>query len=106
MPYQGSVLGHHIVINYIDSNGHHHTLQGVPQHSFEHNIGKLRAFYDEEFRSDGAKNTDSPFQRIQALRGEAKDEGSAASPNQPHTMIAEGDNLSPRWALMQDLPTR
>jgi hypothetical protein len=66
VPYRGSVLGHHIVINYIDSNGRHHTLQGVPQHSFEHNIDKLKAFYDEELRSDGTKNTDSPFQRLQA----------------------------------------
>jgi hypothetical protein len=29
VPYQGSVLGRHIVLNYIDSNGVHHTLQGV-----------------------------------------------------------------------------
>jgi len=26
MPYQGSVLGHHIVLNYIDSKGDHHIL--------------------------------------------------------------------------------
>jgi hypothetical protein len=32
LPYQGAVLGHHIVLNYIDSNGKHHTLQGVPEH--------------------------------------------------------------------------
>jgi hypothetical protein len=27
VPYQGTELGHHIVLNYIDSNGVHHTLQ-------------------------------------------------------------------------------
>jgi hypothetical protein len=27
VPYQGSVLGRHIVLNYIDSNGVHHTLR-------------------------------------------------------------------------------
>jgi hypothetical protein len=37
LPYQGSVLGHHIVLNYIDSDGIHHTLQGLPQNSFAHN---------------------------------------------------------------------
>jgi len=35
VPYQGSVLGHHIVLNYVDANGAHHTLQAVPEHSFE-----------------------------------------------------------------------
>jgi hypothetical protein len=40
VPYQGPVIGHHIVLNYIDSNGFHHTLQGVPEHRFDHNIDK------------------------------------------------------------------
>jgi hypothetical protein len=44
LPYQGTVLGHHIVLNYIDSNGKHHTLQGVPEHGFDHNLDKLIAF--------------------------------------------------------------
>src|ERR1700730_10984653 len=65
VPYQGSVLGHHIVLNYIDANGVHHSLQGAPEHSFEHNIDKLKAFLYEELLSDGANNTDSPFQRLQ-----------------------------------------
>ena len=39
VPYHRSVLGHHIVLNYIDSNGVHRTLQGVPEHGFHHNIG-------------------------------------------------------------------
>jgi len=99
VPYQGSVLGHHIVLNYIDANGAHHSLQGTPEHRFEHNFDKLKAFYDEEFRSDGTKNTDSPFQRLQVWP-ELID--SDASLNQPHTIIAEGDDLSPRWALIQD----
>jgi hypothetical protein len=46
VPYQGSVLGHHIVLNYIDANGVHHSLQGIPEHGFEHNIDKLKAFFD------------------------------------------------------------
>jgi hypothetical protein len=32
VPYEGSTLGHHIVLNYIDANGNHYTLQGVPKH--------------------------------------------------------------------------
>jgi hypothetical protein len=28
LPYHGAVLGHHVVLNYIDSNGVHHTLEG------------------------------------------------------------------------------
>ena len=98
VPYQGSVLGHHIVLNYIDNNGDHHTLQGRPQHSFDHNIDKLRAFIREEIFSDGANNLDSPFQRLRALPGEDTD----IPLNQPHTMVAEGDDLSSRWALMKD----
>src|ERR1700732_1773049 len=99
VPYQGSVLGHHIVLNYIDANGVHHTLQGVPEHSFEHNIDKLKAFLYEELLSDGANNTDSPFQRLQ-VKPQRID--SDISLNQPHTMVAEGGDLSPRWALMRD----
>jgi hypothetical protein len=101
VPYQGSVLGHHIVLNYVDSIGVHHTLQGVPQNPFAHNIEKLWAFIREEALSDGANNTDSPFQRLLANKT-FSEAGSDVSPNQPHTMIAEGDDLSSRWALMQD----
>jgi hypothetical protein len=98
VPYQGSVLGHHIVLNYIDSDGYHHTLQGVPETKFDHNIDKLGAFVREEIFSDGANNRDSPFQRLQVLPGKDTD----ISLNQPHTMVAEGNDLSSRWALMKD----
>jgi hypothetical protein len=30
VPYQGSVLGRHIVLNYIDSNGIRHTAMTAP----------------------------------------------------------------------------
>jgi hypothetical protein len=108
VPYQGTELGHHIVLNYIDSNGAHHTLQGVPEHRFDHNIDKLGAFIREEVLSDGKNNTDSPFQRLQAKtadqgpKPQTAGEDSTAPFNQPHTMVAEGDDLSARWALMRD----
>ena len=38
MPYLGTPLGHHVVLNYIDANGDHHTLQGAPEHPFQHNL--------------------------------------------------------------------
>jgi hypothetical protein len=101
VPYQGSVLGHHIVLNYIDSNGDRHTLQGVPENPFVHNIEKLWAFIREEALSDGANNRDSPFRRLQA-KETFSEAASEVSLNQPHTMVAEGDDLSSRWALMQD----
>src|SRR5438552_4428441 len=99
VPYQGSVLGHHIVLNYVDSNCHHHTLQGVPERRFDHNLDKLWAFGQEDMGSDGTNNTASPFQRLRADTGRPDRD---ASLNQPHTMIAEGGDLSPRWALMRD----
>jgi hypothetical protein len=99
VPYEGAVLGHHIVLNYIDSNGDHYTLQGIPEHRFDHNIDKLKAFVREEIFSDGAKNTDSPFQRLQA-DAEGKDRDVSLS--RPYTMVAEGDDLGSRWALMKD----
>src|SRR5947209_3727502 len=95
IPYQGSTLGHHAVLNYIDSSGYHHTLQGTPEHKFEHNIGKMGAFLREEALSDGANNTDSPFGRLR-VEPQKTDSGSAL--DQPRTMIAEGDDLSSRWA--------
>ena len=85
LPYQGSVLGHHIVLNYIDSNGIHHTLQAMPEHKFEHNAAKLGAFLQEEFWSDGASNRDSPFQRIIAR----EESGPDTSLSRPRTLIAE-----------------
>src|ERR1700674_5022357 len=85
VPYQGTELGHHIVLNYIDSNGAHHTLQGVPEHRFDHNIDKLGAFIREEILSDGENNTDSPFRRLQA---KATDQG-------PEPKTADGDSIAP-----------
>src|SRR5229473_1043252 len=102
VPYQGSVLGRHIILNYIDSNGFHHTLQGSPEHRFEHNLDKLGAFSSEEMFSNGENNTDSPFQRLQAKASRDRD----VSLNQPHTIVAEGDDLRSRWALMQDFADR
>ena len=98
VPYQGSVLGHHVVINYIDSKGVHRTLQAAPEHKFRHNIDKLVAAIREEGFSDGVNNRDSPFRRLQAR---TKKEDRDVYLNQPHTMVAEGDDLSSRWALME-----
>jgi hypothetical protein len=97
VPYVGTTLGHHIVLNYIDADGNHHTLQGVPQYPFQHNVDKLGAFLREEMLSDGVSNTDSPFGQLKARENSDTD----TAPNQPHTMIAEGDDLSPHWALMR-----
>jgi hypothetical protein len=98
LPYSGKVLAHHIVLNYIDSNGIHHTLEGVPERKFNRNIEKLIAFSSEERQLDGTRNTDSPFRRLRAHR----DKGSgAASLDKPHTMIASGDDLSSRWDRMK-----
>jgi hypothetical protein len=66
VPYQGSVLGHHVVLNYVDSHGVHHTLQGMPEYKFEHNLGKASAFLREEVFSDRENNRDSAFGRLQA----------------------------------------
>ena len=95
VPYQGAVLGHHVVLNYIDSNGNHHILQGVPERRFDRNIDKFVAAGREEIFSDGASNRDSSFQRLRAERGKGREA------SQPHTMIAEGDDLRSRWALME-----
>jgi len=49
VPYQGSTLGHHVVLNYINADGHHHTLQGVPENPFQHNISKVIAFRRKDY---------------------------------------------------------
>ena len=67
MPYTGSPIARHVVVNYIDSNGVYSRLQGVPAHRFEHNFEKARAFLREEGRSSGAENQDSPFGRLHGL---------------------------------------
>jgi hypothetical protein len=94
LPYHGAVLGHHVVLNYIDSNGVHDTLEGVPERKFNRNAEKLFAFLREERLSDGIRNTDSPFRRLRAKDGEGI--GFAAL-DKPHTMIASGDDLSSQW---------
>lgn len=48
IPYHGAVLAHHVVLNYIDANGKHHTLEGVPERKFNHNVEKRIAFSLEE----------------------------------------------------------
>ncbi|WP_141686887.1 hypothetical protein [Bradyrhizobium sp. LMTR 3] len=98
LPYFGKVLAHHIVLNYIDSNGVHHTLEGVPERKFNRNIEKLIAFSSEERQLDSTRNTDSPFRRLRAYR----DKGiGTASLDKPHTMIASGDDLSFQWDRMK-----
>ena len=67
VPYQGTTLGHHAVLNYIDSKGNHYTLEGKPEHKFDRNAEKLAAVLREELLSNGASNTDSPLFR--ALTG-------------------------------------
>ena len=99
VPYEGTTLGHHIVLNYIDADGYHHTLQGTPVNTFQHNFEKLGAFFREEALSDGVNNTDSPFGR---LKVDPEAINSDTSLSQPYTMIAEGNDLSPHWALMRD----
>jgi len=104
VPYEGSVLGHHIVLNYIDSDGVHHTLSRSARTQVLNTILiSWGAFAREELLSNGTNNTDSPFQRLQ-INPEHID--SEVSLNQPHTMVAEGDDLSPRWALMRGLCRR
>ena len=61
----GVVLGSHTVLNYIDSNGLHHTLEAQPEVKFSNSFEKGRAFISEEIFSSGAKNTDSPFKRME-----------------------------------------
>ncbi|CAN7428042.1 hypothetical protein LJR220_003845 [Bradyrhizobium sp. LjRoot220] len=98
LPYQGAVLGHHVVLNYVDSNGKHHTLQGMPEQKFDRNATKLSAFLREEVLSDGANNKDSPFQRLRAKTDEPSDSVSS----RPRMLIAEGQNLRSQWDRMTD----
>lgn len=96
LPYQGAVLGYHVVLNYVDSNGKHHTLQGMPEQKFDRNATKLSAFLREEVLSDGANNKDSPFQRLRAKTNEPSDSASS----RPRMLIAEGQNLRSQWERM------
>jgi hypothetical protein len=99
LPYHGAVFAHHVVLNYIDANGKHHTLEGIPERKFNHNVEKLIAFSLEEGRPDGGIiNTDSRFRRLRAKEG--KGVGPDAL-NKPHTMIASGDDLRSQWDQMK-----
>jgi hypothetical protein len=104
VPYQGSVLGRHAVLNYIDSNGDHHILQAVPKQKFEHNGDKALAFLREEYVSDGTNNTDSPFGRLWPEGGDVENKDKNVSLRQPHMMVAEGDDLSSRWEAVLAIP--
>jgi len=88
VPYQGSTIGHHIVLNYVDSDGEHHTLQGVPEHPHRRNVRKVGAFIADGVRPDGVSVVGPPFGRLQSgpYNGQTSDA--------PHTLIAEGDDLS------------
>ncbi|MEH2625527.1 hypothetical protein V1292_003582 [Bradyrhizobium sp. AZCC 1719] len=97
IPYRGTTWAHHAVLNYIDSEGNHYTLEGVPERKFNRSIEKLLAAAGEEVFSSGADNTDSRFQR---LRAESKWVRSNGTVSGPRTMIAEGDDLSSAWAKM------
>ena len=66
MPYLGSPRAHHVVVNYVDSDGVHYRVQGLPERTFEHNFEKAGAFIREEGGSSGAENRDSPFGRLLA----------------------------------------
>jgi hypothetical protein len=98
LPYHGAILGHHVVLNYIDANGYHHTLEGVPERKFNRNAEKFVAFLREESQLDGTKNTDSPFRRLRAREG--RGDGYVAL-DKPHTMIASGDDLKSQWDQMK-----
>ena len=77
-------------------------LQAFPAQKFEHNFDKFLAFLREEYVSNGTNNTDSPFGRLDPREENVKNKDKNVSLRQPHTMVAEGDDLSSRWALMRD----
>ena len=95
VPYQGTTLGHHAVLNYIDADGRLHTLQGMPENKFEHNFPKLRAFIKEEVGSGGASNRDSPFGTLRAHLDDRKDDVDVS--RQPYTTVIEGNDLKRQW---------
>src|SRR2546423_15402923 len=96
IPYQGSTLGHHTVLNYIDSNGFHHTLQGMPGNKYEHNAGKLWAFVKDQIRSNVLNLSGPPFGRLQS------NEREGVASDTPYTLFAEGDDLSSNWKRMKE----
>jgi hypothetical protein len=96
VPYQGSTIGHHTVLNYVDSDGKHHTLQGMPEHPHRRNVRKFGAFIADGVRPDGLGVVGPPFGRLQSLPGEGE------ASDAPRTMIAEGDDLRSQWARMKE----
>jgi hypothetical protein len=96
VPYQGSTIGHHIVLNYVDSNGKHHTLQGMPEHPHRRNVRKVGAFIADGVRPDGLGIVGPPFGRLQSQPGKGK------TFDAPRTMIAEGDDLRSQWVRMKE----
>ena len=96
VPYQGSTIGHHIVLNYVDLNGNHHTLQGMPEHPHRRNVRKVGAFIADGVRPDGLGIVGPPFGRLQSRPDEGK------TSDGPRTMIAEGDDLRSQWAGMKE----
>jgi hypothetical protein len=83
VPYQGSTIGHHIVLNYVDSDGKRHTLQGMPERPHRRNVGKLGAFIADGVRPDGVSLVSPPFGRLQSLFEPDK----KPAPDAPHTMM-------------------
>jgi len=102
MPYLGSPRAHHVVVNYVDSDGVHYRVQGLPERTFEHNFEKAGAFIREEGGSSGAENRDSPFGRLLA-RPERAIGGTFDG---PITLIADGENLRSQWNRMLDFSNR
>jgi hypothetical protein len=100
MPYTGWPIARHVVVNYVDTNGVHHRLQGVPARSFAHNLEKGRAFLQEQAFSNGLKNTDSSFGRLKAHQSSA--ESAQSGLGAPQTIIAAGDNHRTQWNRMLD----
>jgi hypothetical protein len=66
VPYQGSTIGHHIVLNYVDKDGNHHRLDGGPSTKHEHNADKFGAFIVDGVRPDGVSLVRPPFGRLQS----------------------------------------
>jgi hypothetical protein len=98
LPYHGAILGHHVVLNYIDANGRHYTLEGVPEQRVDRNAAKFVAFLREEGLSDGVRNTDSPFRRLKSRQGQGVGERAL---DKQHTMIASGHDLRSEWDRMK-----
>ena len=86
------------MLNYVDSDGKRHTLQGTPEHPQQRNVRKVGAFIADGVRPDGVSVVDPPFGRLRSWFEPDKD----PAPDAPHTMIAEGNNLRSQWARMKE----